>query len=446
MVTGPGAVNYSPQGLSYGLPKPAGRVSPLPAEQPSHFDGLKSSDIFIAGSLAIDLACNFKPSDSDKIDPATKTSNPATISQSLGGVAHNMARAAQLAGANVQLCSAVGDDIAGRAALEAMTAEGLDASLVHTLAGTRTAQYVAINNANKDLVLAMSDMSLIDGEHHQGQDMDIGTIFETSWRRGLEDARPAVVGIDANWPPSMLGRWLEAAKSIGATTIFEPVSTAKSARLFDKAFGQLGVWPEPSLDIATPNMHELEAMHAAAKRAGLLDRNDWWQVIDSLGIPSSGIRRQLALATNNQLVDQGIPQQCIQLLPFIPTMIVKLGSAGVLLVQILSEGDGRLASGEAAPYVLSRNTSNLEDCCGVGGLYVRLFPPVDQLHDDEIVSVNGIGDTFVGVMLAGIASRGKSVKVEDLVDAAQSAAVMTLKSEAAVSTDVAQLKPWLASR
>jgi len=36
-----------------------------------------------------------------------------------------------------------------------------------------------------------------------------------------------------------------------------------------------------------------------------------------------------------------------------------------------------------------------------GGVYMRLFPPVEVVED--IVSVNGVGDTFLGVLVVGLA-------------------------------------------
>ena len=59
-------------------------------------------------------------------------------------------------------------------------------------------------------------------------------------------------------------------------------------------------------------------MFDAAKAAGLLERQDWWHVIDALGISSSGARVEMAMATTGELVDKGVPQMSIQLLPFVP--------------------------------------------------------------------------------------------------------------------------------
>ncbi len=399
-------------------------------------------DVFVAGSLAIDLSCDYlskshgATNDQASSQPMLHTSNPAHISQSLGGVGANVARAAQFMGANVQLCSMIGDDLAGRAALEGLNATGMSVRGIETLSdgdGNRTAQYVAVNDGNKDLMLAMADMSILESEK-------LMNTFDEVWMPQIQQLRPTHLVLDANWSPELLGKWLRAGKDINAHISFESVSTAKSARLFSipKPFS-LSAFPQPSIHLATPNGYELAAMYAAARESGAFDRSDWWEVIDALGISSSGARTQLALATSTGLVDQGIPQQSIQLLPFTPCICTKLGAEGVLVTQIIPAGDERLSDGAYAPYILSRCVNETEDTLGVGGVYMRLFPAVEQVKSDEVVSVNGVGDTFAGTLIAGLASR-KGARIEDLIDIAQRAAVLTLKSKESVSPGLGTLR------
>lgn len=72
---------------------------------------------------------------------------------------------------------------------------------------------------------------------------------------------------------------------------------------------------------------------------------------------------------------------------------------------------------------------------------MRLFPPADIVPDDEVVSVNGVGDTFLGIIVAGLAAG--TDEVEKLVHIAQQGSVMTLKSKEAVSLDLPLLRPSL---
>ncbi|KAK5707118.1 hypothetical protein LTR17_020990 [Elasticomyces elasticus] len=441
--------NYTTTGVSLKVNTPSAPPSLATAERTTIAEPLldptaslevgSAPNVFVAGSLNVDLSCDFSPrSSSSGHSPELKTSNPATISQSLGGVAHNIARAAHLMGANVQLCSAVGDDLSGKAALEALTAGGMSDAGVKVMPDTRTSQYVAINDGRKDLVLAMADVSILEDT---AEGSAVSEAFQQFWLPQLKQARPSHVVLDANWPPQHLARWLKAAQEIGAHVTFEPVSNVKGASLFKLPKDHpLAVFPAPSVHLTTPNAYELAAMHAAARDAGLFDRQDWWEVIDALGIPDTGARMQMSLATSSALVDQGVPQQSVQLLPFIPTICCKLGARGVLLTQLLPAGDARLTSGDYAPYILSRCTNGTEDKLGVGGVYMRLFPVVENVEAAEIVSVNGVGDTLAGTLVAGLAQRGGKARLEDLVDVAQRAAVLTLKSTESVNPGLGTLR------
>lgn len=371
------------------------------------------------------------------VSPQFHTSNPSTISQTLGGVGHNVSKAAHLLGSTVRLCTAIGDDLSGRAAIAQLAAQGLPTSGIRTLdssTGHRTAQYIAINDTSRNLVLAMADMSI----------MESSADFTTTWEKHISETQPKWLVADANWDPATLRAWLHAGKAVNARTALEPVSVAKSTKLFTAASStsssksqgpELPAFPHQLLDLAAPNALELAAMHMAARNAGLFDRDDWWSIIDALGIPSSGARKQLCLATSPRLVDQGIPQQSIQLLPFIPCILTKLGSQGVLLTMLLAGNDGRLRTAEAAPYILSRCKNGTSE---VGGVYMRLFPPAELVTGTELVSVNGAGDTFLGALVAGLVRTGGGV--ENLIMGAQSAAVLSLKSKEAVSPGLAMLK------
>ena len=73
-------------------------------------------DILVAGSVALDLNCNFhndRYPDPKPVSPVLYTSNPAGITQSIGGVGHNVALAAQSVHRDleVKLCSMVGSDM-----------------------------------------------------------------------------------------------------------------------------------------------------------------------------------------------------------------------------------------------------------------------------------------------------------------------------------------------
>ena len=297
--------------------------------------------------------------------------------------------------------------------------------------GARTAQYVAINDTKKDLVLAMADMKILE---------DQKTNFETFWKRDIEASGAKWLVVDANWDSATLKKWISTGKASGAKVAFEPVSAAKSTRLFLATTPEeIGIVPDHIVDLVTPNSMELSSMFAAARQAELLDRQDWWHTIDSMGMSSMGSRDKLVAITNSALVDQGVPQQSIQLLPFIPCILTKLGPKGVLMTQLLRPEDPRLTSPESAPYILSRSQGASQV---IGGVYMRLFPPAEELSVDQIASVNGVGDTFLGIIVAGLAKKTPK-DVMSLVDIAQKGSVMTLKSKEAISPDISLLKSAL---
>ncbi len=319
---------------------------------------------------------------------------------------------------------------AGKQVLAGLKAEGFDTSgiqvLPQKLSPPRTAQYVAINDAKKDLAIAMADMEIF-----QTNEYYYGNIASIS--RNLKWAV-----IDANANPSATQdlitslRTLERPKKSPPRIAYEPVSVAKSGVIF-KHEKPLPIFPNHQIHLTTPNQHELEAMHTAAKEADLFASDQWWRVIDSLGIPGTGARDRFDHITNRSLTDQGIPLMSVQLLPFIPTILTKLGKDGVLLTQLLGPADLRLTDPEHAKYVLSRCQNGNQQ---VGGVYMRLYPAVEEVVD--VISVNGVGDTFLGVLVAGLASGLQDWK--DLIMLAQRGAVMTLKSRESVSPELGVLK------
>lgn len=256
--------------------------------------------------------------------------------------------------------------------------------------------------------------------------------FPDYWQSSVAETKPKWLVVDANWHPRDIRAWVQAGRAHGCNVAFEPVSTAKSVGLFarDHLEDGVGVFPtSPAVDLASPNHHELAAMWAAAKENGYLDTPQWWEVVDAFGL--LGARDRFVRLTSTEIADAGIPVQSVQLLPYIPTIVAKLGSKGCLLTTILARDDPRLRDSREEEWILTRS---LNDHPHVGGIYMRMFPPAEQV--EKVVSVNGVGDTFLGVLAAGLAKGGR---VENLIDVAQKAAVLTLKSHESVNPDLGTL-------
>lgn len=399
---------------------------------------VRANDVMVIGSLAADTSCDYDPFD-DNADasPLLSTSNPARITQSSGGVGRNVATAAQYAGAQVGFASVLADDLAGKTLLQSLKGSGIDTEDVMVLdpaSGARTAQYVAVNDKKRDLMLAMGDFSIFAHEELQQREYWENLVHKQA-------SKPSWMVVDGNWSADILSYIMDTASKNKIPLAFEPVSVAKAVRVFEsRAINQQAVLPRNLLSLATPNKLELAAMHSAAERASLLQSDSWWEIIDSFGLSSAGSRDKFVSLAGSQLADEGIPQQVIRLLPYIPNLVTKLGSSGCLLASVLPKSDRRLTDPAVAPYILSR--SGYEGGV-VGGIYMRLFPPAQVVAGSDIVSVNGVGDTLLGVIVAGLARsqrEGESIGLDELVSVAQRAAIMTLKSTESVSPDIQKLR------
>ncbi|KAH8586460.1 Indigoidine synthase A like protein-domain-containing protein [Bisporella sp. PMI_857] len=391
------------------------------------------ASILVFGSVAVDTNCTANGT------PQMHTSNIAKMSSSIGGVGYNVAFAAHLVGGNesVGLCSLVVDDVAGQTILSnrsLIQEDGLGTDGILKISSStsrRTAQYIAVNDAKGDLVIAIADMGVFEERILDSHLSTIQVSDNLKW-----------IVVDANWNPDTARAIMSKYSSLGVKVAFEPVSVAKSSRILQPSLKDrvnLGVYPQNMVNLTTPNQHELSAMHAAAREYGLFENEEWWKVIDAFGISSAGARDRFVSITNSAMTDRGIPLQTVQLLPFFPTIVTKLGVDGVLLTELLKPNDPRLRDPIHSKYILCR-TFNMSDKLSIGGVYMRLYPCVEKVED--VVNVNGVGDTFLGVLVAGLA-RGLPLR-NDLINLAQKGAVMTLRSKMSVHPKLRDLnKPLL---
>lgn len=411
-------------------------------------------DIFVAGSTAVDLSCDYDGTTSAPAPtPSLHTSNPAVVTESVGGVAHNVAIASHYCGAKVRLCSIVGADEAGRYVLEALGRRGLDTGDVKVLGPeSRTARYVAINDKQRNLFLGMADMKVLESE-----DID----FDGLWNSVLETYRPKWLVVDANWSSLTLRKWITAARSVGTKIAYEPVSATKSRRLFHESWRDhlklmTGEFPERStfgsyrsVDLATPNEIEL---HSMCEEARCLDA--WSAFLASIEFPDVV---QYIGSRQSRLTDSIDPKTLIaalKLLSEIPCILTKLGAKGVLLTEFLRTGDKRLSDPLKAEHIFFQRlcTEKISDklslslpkteegssLFGIEGVHIQHFP-AEIVPNESVLSVNGVGDTFLGVLLANLVRDGGMQSIEESIPLAQKGAVLTLKSYESVSPAIKSL-------
>lgn len=398
---------------------------------------LSKPSVLVVGSAAVDLSCDYDPlgrAPSSNVTemPLLHTSNPANITQNIGGVGYNVAITIYYLGVNVKLCSVVGGDLAGRTILKTLREHGMrtDGISVEHTSRARTAQYIAFNDSKKQLVMAAADMKILEKTQPDIQH--------------LLTQRPNWVVLDANWSPDVLHRWVAMSKGDRVKVAFEPVSVDKAKRLFTGG-------SYTTIDMATPNALELEAMWIAARDSGrvnFLSRQRSLFDVEALRSKMiANLRRQSDSgrafgALSESDIHAHIPKM-LDLLGSINVILTKLGANGVLMAELLFKGDERLNSPTTAPYVYGF-PSSIEHRGGgedIEGVYVRYFPAIELVSSSDIVSVNGVGDTFLGVLIAGLVTGEE--RVENLVDIAQEGAVMTLKSSESVSRRIKSLRAKL---
>ena len=462
-MAGPAAGNYTSNGAPVGLAHhrtstnkggatPTDNLLTQSVKEPG--TTFQPADIVVAGAIAVDHACDYVPprESPDSIYPEPRTSNPAHITQSVGGVGRNVAIAAHYFNPHVLFCSAIAIDVAGEVVGHDLESHGLsstglkhfedmiavktdiDVNFQATLkevTTVSTAQYVAVNDSKKDLSVAMADVSILEKIRPY--------LITAQWIKPIQKY-PKWLVLDTNWAPSGIATWLSGAQSMGATKVaVDPVSAPKSVRLFSREVVNLEsppVFPHHKIHVLAPNRHELIAMNDAARSNGIFETKAWWSVIDSLGIPAAGARAAYDSLVGKALVDGGVPQMSVQLLPLCPCIVVKLGEEGVLVTELLHTKDDRLRSAEEAKWIVSRSDGTSE----IGGIHMRLFPAT-KIPSEQIKSVNGVGDTFLGTLVAGLAKNGR--RVQDLIDVAQAASRLTLQSTDSVSERLVELKDAL---
>ena len=170
------------------------------------------------------------------------TSNPGITETSPGGVARNIAENLALAGARAALFSVVGDDTTGDRLRRAARAAGIDTTLMLWRRGA-TGSYSATLDARGELLMAVSDMRLIDA-------LKPGDITQHAEALTAADLLVA----ECNLPQACLAAVLRLAARADMPLVIDPVSVPKAARLREIL--------KLNLPIAavTPNRDELAAL------------------------------------------------------------------------------------------------------------------------------------------------------------------------------------------
>jgi pseudouridine kinase len=203
--------------------------------------GMASRDVICLGGATLDRKLR-------TLHPLQMgTSNPVTGERSFGGVARNVCENLARLGVGTALATLVGDDESGRDLVRNLAVAGVDVSLVVTKSGHRTAEYIAVLDADGGLAFGLADMAIFDA--FQRADIERLLADFTSARR---------VFADCNLPAAVLAELIQHARSASFKLAIDPVSVAKATRLprdlagidllvlnRDEAAGMLGDRVEP---------------------------------------------------------------------------------------------------------------------------------------------------------------------------------------------------------
>ncbi len=148
-----------------------------------------------------------------------RTSNPAVISRTPGGVGRNIAENLARLGESVELVAAVGSDEAGSELVGRAVEAGVGTGYV-VPSRYPTGTYLAALDVDGELVIGLSDMAATDTL----QVADIARSREVM-------VRAQVVVVDGNLPADVIGWVLEEARAAGVPVVVDPVSVAKANRL-----------------------------------------------------------------------------------------------------------------------------------------------------------------------------------------------------------------------
>ncbi|KAF9044596.1 indigoidine synthase A-like protein [Hymenopellis radicata] len=384
--------------------------------------------LVIVGASAVDVTA--KASMSSESSLAAHSTVPGSVELSLGGVARNFV--------SHLLLSPIGDDSFGNLLLKETEALGMRTDGLIKTNGMRT----AVCN-----MLLSNDGHLITGV----ADMDITAQFSgDAVIEQLEKHNPNLVAFDGNLSPSTTETLINYCNEKGLRTFFEPTSITKSTVILPAISSLITFARGSPITFASPNMLELQQMYEAAREEplDLFSKPLWWTLIDNLALGSEyrmdleKLARHSVLASNNSkgdlsfLVDKGVVSMAVNLLPFIQHIIIKCGELGVVVVMHVPEiaDSGWRKSDLGERYIVADGNAG-------HGLVVAHFPP-HEVGNGMIRNVTGAGDTFVGALLHSLHNDTATShpSFTRMIKLAQEAAVLTLQSDRAVSTELPQAK------
>lgn len=229
----------------------------------------------------------------------------------------------------------------------------------------------------------------------------------------------------------------------------EPTSVIKAVSIIPAISSTLGSnFHGSPIKFASPNLLELAELYRSARMDPweLTSHAYWWRTIDNFALGSEFRLSLEQLArqgsgskgrTLSFLVDQGVAQMAINLLPFFQHLVIKCGDLGVLLAMRFPADNPTAWVGERTDAPRRQIVAH-----GKGESIVLKHYLAHTIDPQSVVSVTGAGDSLVGAILAALAQDlsafNSPESLDGVITLGQSAAIETLQSPSAVSTSLSR--------
>lgn len=301
--------------------------------------------------------------------------------------------------------SVVANDFAGKSLIKQLNANGTDVSGIQVSEGEdhSTAQYISMHDTKGDLILACADMSLIETD----------SVAEHV-REQLQRAQPQNIVFDCNISAKVMSEALQFIHEHlpQANVIVEPTSSPKSKRISQMNPETLKVFPDNTILLITPTIAELKSIYSSFSSGGhFSDNHKWRSVLDSIGFDSKFLEKLNMMGSKHKLLqdvlDEGCLLQSFQLLPFLPNILLKLGSRGALYINLSTNVNDDIFNPATSQYdpefVVTSEGSRRQDTSNESkrmGIMIQYFPIPSENVDLVVKNVTGAGDSLLGYLLA----------------------------------------------
>ncbi|OCH96089.1 indigoidine synthase A-like protein [Obba rivulosa] len=380
-----------------------------------------SAKLVVVGSAAVDITAQASPKSGTDVSLGSQSTSPGSVSLSLGGVARNVAEAAHRVltahskdrSLDTLLISPLGNDSFGHLLVDETEQIGMRTDGFVRTEGSRSSVCNMVLDIQGSLIGGVADMDII-------HSLDMQTVLAT-----LKTHTPELIALDANLASSALSSLVGYCVQHNTAVLFEPTSVMKSTMILPAVAAAMSsaTLTRAPVTYVTPNLLELARMYQEA-HAGPLELTshaNWWKVIDNMSLGSQ-FRMDLEILARREvcdedstkgtlsfLVDKGIAQMAVHLLPFFQHLIIKCGNRGVLVVfhipgdRASSSAWSQERSNVRGRYIVAHGKP------GTGVFVLKHFPAL-RLSKEDTVNVTGAGDSLVGSILATLLQQPRALQ------------------------------------